>query len=149
MDLDKPISIRYKSQELEELEESFNIMRERLRRRLGELNEAANLLEARVAERTEQLKAAHQKLLHNDRLASLGQLAASVAHEINNPDLRRPESLHAAGADHEGGQSSARAGRGVPEVSGAHQPGDVARRPHRLRPAGVFAALQTAAPRPI
>jgi two-component system NtrC family sensor kinase len=85
MDLDKPISIRYKSLELEELEESFNIMRERLRTALGELNEAANLLEARVAERTEQLKAAHQKLLHSDRLASLGQLAASVAHEINNP----------------------------------------------------------------
>jgi two-component system, NtrC family, sensor kinase len=85
MDLDKPISIRYKSQELEELEESFNIMRVRLKKALGELNEAANLLEARVAERTEQLKAAHQKLLHNDRLASLGQLAASVAHEINNP----------------------------------------------------------------
>ncbi len=31
MDLDNPISIRYKSQELEELEESFNIMRVRLR----------------------------------------------------------------------------------------------------------------------
>ena len=85
MDLDKPISIHNKSRELQELEESFNIMRERLRTALGELNEAANLLEARVAERTEQLKAAHQKLLHNDRLASLGQLAASVAHEINNP----------------------------------------------------------------
>jgi len=85
MDLDKPIAIRNKSLELEELERSFNIMRERLRTALGELNEAANLLEARVAERTEQLKAAHQKLLHNDRLASLGQLAASVAHEINNP----------------------------------------------------------------
>jgi two-component system NtrC family sensor kinase len=85
MDLDKPISIRYKSRDLEDLEDSFNTMRERLRTALGELNEAANLLEARVAERTEQLKAAHQKLLHNDRLASLGQLAASVAHEINNP----------------------------------------------------------------
>jgi two-component system NtrC family sensor kinase len=31
------------------------------------------------------LKVAHQKLLHSDRLASLGQLSASVAHEINNP----------------------------------------------------------------
>ncbi len=60
-------------------------MRERLRSALGELYEAAILLEARVADRTEQLNAAHQKLLHNDRLASLGQLAASVAHEINNP----------------------------------------------------------------
>jgi C4-dicarboxylate-specific signal transduction histidine kinase len=38
-----------------------------------------------VEERTQQLKAAHQKLLQSDRLASLGQLSASVAHEINNP----------------------------------------------------------------
>ena len=34
---------------------------------------------------TAQLKVAHQKLLQTDRLASLGQLSASVAHEINNP----------------------------------------------------------------
>ena len=31
------------------------------------------------------MEVAHRKLLQNDRLASLGQLAASVAHEINNP----------------------------------------------------------------
>jgi two-component system NtrC family sensor kinase len=31
------------------------------------------------------LNAAQRKLLQSDRLASLGQLAASVAHEINNP----------------------------------------------------------------
>ena len=42
-------------------------------------------LEAKVAERTAQLKVAHQKLIQSDRLASLWQLAASVAHEINNP----------------------------------------------------------------
>ena len=42
-------------------------------------------LESKVEERTEQLRAAHRKLLQADRLASLGQLAASVAHEINNP----------------------------------------------------------------
>ncbi|HSW53102.1 MAG TPA: ATP-binding protein, partial [Sulfuricaulis sp.] len=42
-------------------------------------------LEEKVTHRTEQLRAAHQKLLHSDRLASLGQLSASVAHEINNP----------------------------------------------------------------
>jgi C4-dicarboxylate-specific signal transduction histidine kinase len=38
-----------------------------------------------VEERTQQLKAAQRKLLQSDRLASLGQLSASVAHEINNP----------------------------------------------------------------
>ena len=38
-----------------------------------------------MEERTQQLKAAQKKLLQSDRLASLGQLSASVAHEINNP----------------------------------------------------------------
>jgi two-component system, NtrC family, sensor kinase len=85
MELDKPISIPHRSQELEELESSFNIMRERLRSALGEINQFTERLETKVAERTEQLKSAHQKLMHTDRLASLGQLAASVAHEINNP----------------------------------------------------------------
>jgi two-component system NtrC family sensor kinase len=85
MELDKPISIPHRSQELEELESSFNTMRERLRSALAEINQFTERLETKVAERTEQLKVAHQKLMHNDRLASLGQLAASVAHEINNP----------------------------------------------------------------
>ena len=85
MELDKPISIPHRSQELEELESSFNLMRERLRSALDEINQFTGRLESKVGERTEQLRAAHQKLLHSDRLASLGQLAASVAHEINNP----------------------------------------------------------------
>ena len=38
-----------------------------------------------MAERTAQLQQAQRRLLQADRLASLGQLAASVAHEINNP----------------------------------------------------------------
>jgi two-component system NtrC family sensor kinase len=85
MDLDRPIQIRHKSQELDDLAGSFDLMRERLRAALGELNEFTQRLESKVSERTEQLRVAHQKLLHSDRLASLGQLSASVAHEINNP----------------------------------------------------------------
>jgi signal transduction histidine kinase len=42
-------------------------------------------LETKVEERTAQLRAAERKLMQADRLASLGELAASVAHEINNP----------------------------------------------------------------
>jgi C4-dicarboxylate-specific signal transduction histidine kinase len=60
-------------------------MRDRLRAAMGELNQFTQNLETKVAERTEQLQAAQKKLLHSDRLASLGQLSASVAHEINNP----------------------------------------------------------------
>ncbi len=43
------------------------------------------LLESKVEERTRQLQTAEHKLLQAERLASHGQLAASVAHEINNP----------------------------------------------------------------
>ncbi len=85
MELDRPIEIVHRSQELDELVDSFNAMRERVKKSVAELNEMAQTLETKVAERTQQLNAAQRKLLQSDRLASLGQLAASVAHEINNP----------------------------------------------------------------
>jgi len=85
MQLDRPIEIPHRSQELDELVDSFNLMRERLKLTLDDLNQMQQTLESKVAERTGQLQAAHRKLLQADRLASLGQLAASVAHEINNP----------------------------------------------------------------
>ncbi len=42
-------------------------------------------LEKRVDVRTRQLKAAQEKLLRQERLATLGQLAGSVSHELRNP----------------------------------------------------------------
>ena len=85
MNLDRKIEIIHSSEELDELVRSFNAMRERLAEAIGEINQFTERLEATVDERTAQLKVAHQKLLQTDRLASLGQLSASVAHEINNP----------------------------------------------------------------
>ncbi len=85
MELDRPIEIKHRSRELDELVDSFNAMRERVKKSVAELNEMAQTLETKIAERTRQLNAAQRKLLQADRLASLGQLAASVAHEINNP----------------------------------------------------------------
>jgi two-component system, NtrC family, sensor kinase len=85
MELDRPIEIAHRSRELDELVDSFNRMRVRLKSAVAELNEMAQTLESKVAQRTQELDAAHRKLVQADRAASLGQLAASVAHEINNP----------------------------------------------------------------
>jgi two-component system, NtrC family, sensor kinase len=85
MELDRPIRISRRSQELDELVDSFNLMRERLKEAVDELNNMQQTLENKVEQRTRQLQAAQQKLVRSDRLASLGQLSASVAHEINNP----------------------------------------------------------------
>src|SRR3954468_6219317 len=85
MELDQPLNIVGSSEELDELARSFDVMRDRLRLALGEINQFTQNLETKVEERTQQLKAAQRKLLQSDRLASLGQLSASVAHEINNP----------------------------------------------------------------
>jgi two-component system, NtrC family, sensor kinase len=83
--LDTPIPIEDSSAELGELSRSFGAMQERLRGAVAEINDFTQQLEAKVQDRTAKLEAAHRKLLQTDRLASLGELAASVAHEINNP----------------------------------------------------------------
>ncbi len=42
-------------------------------------------LDAKVAERTQALQAAQQQLVKSEKLATVGQLTASIAHEVNNP----------------------------------------------------------------
>lgn len=42
-------------------------------------------LDAKVAERTQELQAAQQQLVQAEKLATVGQLTASIAHEVNNP----------------------------------------------------------------
>ncbi len=42
-------------------------------------------LDAKVAERTRALESAQQQLLRTEKMAAVGQLTASIAHEVNNP----------------------------------------------------------------
>jgi len=58
----------------------IEISRDITQRKLSE-----DLLVKKVEERTHQLKESHERLLHQDKMASLGKLSSSVVHEINNP----------------------------------------------------------------
>jgi two-component system NtrC family sensor kinase len=71
--------------EIGELAASFNQMDEALGKARGELDALVATLELRVEERTRELRDAQHQLIQTEKLASLGRLAASIAHEINNP----------------------------------------------------------------
>jgi two-component system, NtrC family, sensor kinase len=71
--------------ELGQLARSFNRMTEDLSAARHELTEWSRTLEQKVTDKTADLERAHREMLRVEKLASLGNLASSVAHELNNP----------------------------------------------------------------
>ena len=71
--------------EVGELAQSFNDMSNRLHVAQAEITAWTHTLEDRVEEKTRELKQAHQHMLHVEKMATIGKMAAVVAHEINNP----------------------------------------------------------------
>lgn len=71
--------------ELGQLAIDFNHMADALRAARSELERVLAGLERQVEERTAALRAAESQVAHAEKMASLGRLSASIAHEINNP----------------------------------------------------------------
>jgi len=82
--LDQAIPVRG-DDELGQLASSFNSMTAALKESGRELHEWNRTLEQKVAERTRELRQAEAETVRGEKLASVGLLAAGVAHELNNP----------------------------------------------------------------
>jgi two-component system NtrC family sensor kinase len=65
--------------------QAFNHMLDNLQSATEELQNWSQQLEYKVQKKSEELGAAQNELIHIERIASLGKLSSSVAHEINNP----------------------------------------------------------------
>ncbi len=71
--------------EIGEMTEAWNAMIAKLGRAQVVLERWGRTLEQKIKEKTEELDEAHRRMLVIEKMASLGKLAAIVAHEINNP----------------------------------------------------------------
>jgi two-component system, NtrC family, sensor kinase len=71
--------------EIGDLARSFNAMSDQLKSEHTENVAWTHTLEERVNQKTRELKRAHEHALHTEKMASIGKMAAVLAHEINNP----------------------------------------------------------------
>jgi len=71
--------------EVGDLAHSFNAMSLQLHAAHEEVVASNKTLEDRVEQKTHELRRAHDHMLHAEKMATIGKMAAVVAHEINNP----------------------------------------------------------------
>jgi two-component system NtrC family sensor kinase len=71
--------------ELADVAAAFNRMSQHLKDAREELNGWNQTLAARVEQKTKELNRVYEQMLSVEKMASIGRLAAVVAHEINNP----------------------------------------------------------------
>jgi two-component system NtrC family sensor kinase len=85
---DKSTRVELKPNHLDDMRmvsQAFNDMLDNLHTATTELENWSQQLEYKVQKKSEELGTARDELMHVERLASLGKLSSSVAHEINNP----------------------------------------------------------------
>lgn len=85
---DKKTRLNIRSNQLNDMRmvsTAFNEMLDNLQSATEELQNWSQQLEYKVQKKSEELSEMQNELIHIERIASLGKLSSSVAHEINNP----------------------------------------------------------------
>ena len=72
-------------EDMKKVSQAFNNMLDNIDSATNELENWSKQLEYKVQKKSEELSEAQNELINVERIASLGKLSASVAHEINNP----------------------------------------------------------------